>query len=86
MTLLDGSVEGDDYKEESVSAMLSLLSMGIKTVPRAVLQLKFADASKILMGLLSKYAQSSNNVIMRSVSLWKLKWIILLIESSACMV
>uniref|UniRef100_A0A8D8RL83 RRP12-like protein n=1 Tax=Cacopsylla melanoneura TaxID=428564 RepID=A0A8D8RL83_9HEMI len=67
MTLLEGAAEDDDYKEESVSAMLSLLSMGIKTVPRPVLQLKFADASKILMILLSKHATSNNNVIMRSL-------------------
>ncbi|KAL1447579.1 hypothetical protein WDU94_000029, partial [Cyamophila willieti] len=67
MTLLEGAAEGDDYKEESVSASLSLLSMGIKTVPRPVLQLKFADASKILMSLLSQHATSNNNIIMRSL-------------------
>lgn len=67
LTLLEGTIEGDDYKEDSVCAMLRLLSMGIKTVPREVLQLKFSDSTKILMSLLSKYAQSDNNILMRSI-------------------
>lgn len=67
MTLVDGITQDDETTEESACAMLSLLSMVIKAVPQPVLQLKFSDTSKTLLDLLSKYAQSNNQSIMRSI-------------------
>lgn len=63
MTALD-SEENDD---SSVYAILTLLSMGIKSVPADVLQLKFSQCSKTLLELLAKFAQSENVAVLRPV-------------------
>lgn len=54
--------------EETVAAILSLLSMGIKTVPNEVLRLKFSETSKVLLDILAKYSELENPVILRAVS------------------
>lgn len=54
--------------EESVAAILSLLGMGLKTVPKNVLKLQFSEASKIFFQILTKYAASENFLIIRHVS------------------
>ncbi|XP_052739088.1 RRP12-like protein [Bicyclus anynana] len=54
--------EGD----ESVMATLSLLSMGIKSVPQAVLRKQFSDCATIFTEILEKNEQSENGTLLRS--------------------
>ncbi|XP_011315321.1 RRP12-like protein [Fopius arisanus] len=51
--------------EESVAAILSLLGMGLKTVPKSVLQLQFSEASHTFFQVLTKFAPSDNYLILR---------------------
>ena len=60
--------------EESVAAILSLLGMSLKTVPKNVLKLQFSQASQIFLQVLTKYATTDNFLIQRHVSSSKLKW------------
>lgn len=53
--------------DESLTAILSLLSMGLKSVPRAVLVKQFSESVSILAELLEKYSDSDSNVILRCV-------------------
>ncbi len=59
---------GVTESEESLGAVLTLLGMGIKSVPQSVLRKKFSEASKTFLDLLGRFAESENQVIMRSVS------------------
>lgn len=52
--------------ESSIVATLSLLAMGIKSVPQPVLRRQFSDSASILMELLEKNAQSENGTLLRS--------------------
>ncbi|XP_046383339.1 RRP12-like protein [Ischnura elegans] len=52
---------------DAITAILSLLSMSIKKVPDTILRVKFSEATKILVNILGAYAESDNNVILRSV-------------------
>lgn len=63
------AVDGEDSrsKEDSVGAMLSLLSMCIKSVRKETLQLKFSTISETLIRHLAKYRDSENNTILKSV-------------------
>ncbi|XP_038118089.1 RRP12-like protein [Culex quinquefasciatus] len=55
-------------KEESDTvAAVSLLSMGIKSVPEAVLRKKFSETAQTLLGLLERYAESDNQNMVRSI-------------------
>ena len=54
--------------EETVAAILSLLAMGIKSVPSEVLKVKFSETSKIFLDLMAKYSEVENPVILRTVS------------------
>ncbi|XP_026293865.1 RRP12-like protein [Frankliniella occidentalis] len=58
---------GVTESEDSLGAVLTLLGMGIKSVPQSVLRKKFSEASKTFMDLLERFADSENQVIMRSV-------------------
>ena len=51
--------------EESVAAILSLLGMGLKTVPKNVLKKQFSQASHTFFQLLTKYAGTENFLIIR---------------------
>lgn len=55
-------------EENEMIAILSLLSLGIKSVPQAVLRKKFADCAPLLQNLLEHFAQSENQNVLRSVS------------------
>ena len=55
---------------ESISAILSLLGMGMKTVPKNVLKLQFGKASSVFLQILTKYAADENNLILRHVSIF----------------
>ncbi|XP_039293238.1 RRP12-like protein [Nilaparvata lugens] len=61
MTML----ENTECEEMSVAAVLSLLAMGIKSVPQAVLNQTFSQSCKILIDVLAKNAESNNNTIYR---------------------
>ncbi|XP_017799417.1 PREDICTED: RRP12-like protein [Habropoda laboriosa] len=49
----------------SVAATLSLLGMGLKTVPKNVLNVQFAAASKIFLDILAKHATLDDYLILR---------------------
>lgn len=63
MTTLDVCVS-----EESVTAIVMLLGMGIKKVPSEVLKLKYPEMSKTFVNYLGKFAESDNTALLRSVS------------------
>lgn len=67
LTTLEQILGAKDRKEEQVTAILSLLHMGIKKVPVAVLCSGFNAVTKMLLDILNEYASSDNNVIMRSL-------------------
>jgi hypothetical protein len=54
--------------EESVTAVVMLLGMGIKKVPREVLKLKYSEMAKTFVVCLGKFALSDNTALLRSVS------------------
>lgn len=54
--------------EDSVTAMVSLLSMGMKCVPKEVLCAKFGPTTQILLITLAKFAESDNTNLLKSVS------------------
>lgn len=58
----------DAAKEDNESiASVSLLAMGIKTVPEAVLRKKFGDTASLLLDLMKRFADTDNQNVLRSV-------------------
>lgn len=55
--------------DTSVAATLSLLGMGLRTVPKNVLNAQFGPASQIFLQILTKYIEEENFLIIRHVSL-----------------
>lgn len=53
--------------ESSLVATLSLLAMGIKSVPQAVLRKQFSVSASIFSEILEKNAQSENGTLLRSL-------------------
>lgn len=51
-----------------INAILTLLSLGIKSVPQAVLRKQFSETCEIMMGLLERFIESDNQIIVRNVS------------------
>lgn len=51
--------------EKGLVPTLTLLSMGIKSVPQPVLRKQFSDSATIFMELLEKYASSENGALLR---------------------
>ncbi|XP_034940350.1 RRP12-like protein [Chelonus insularis] len=51
--------------EESVAAILSLLGMGLKTVPKNVIKAQFSQASQVFIQVLTKYVETDNFLILR---------------------
>lgn len=51
--------------DTSVAATLSLLGMGLRTVPRNVLNAQFGAASKIFLEILTKYVETENYLIIK---------------------
>jgi hypothetical protein len=54
--------------EESVTAVVMLLGMGIKKVPSEILKLKYSEMAKTFVSYLGKFAESDNTALLRSVS------------------
>ncbi|KAM3963785.1 LOW QUALITY PROTEIN: RRP12-like protein [Aphomia sociella] len=52
--------------EESLVAALSLLSMGIKSVPQAVLRKQFSDSATVFTNILENNEQTENGTLLRS--------------------
>ncbi|XP_052752082.1 RRP12-like protein [Galleria mellonella] len=52
--------------EESLVATLSLLSMGIKSVPQAVLRKQFSESATIFTNILENNEQTENGTLLRS--------------------
>lgn len=52
----------------SIAATLSLLGMGLKTVPKNVLNVQFGAASKIFLDILVQHASSEDYLILRHVN------------------
>lgn len=63
METIDASQE-----ETEIFACISLLSMGIKTVPVPVLRKKFSETAGSLMQLMTRYIESENMTVIRHVS------------------
>lgn len=51
--------------EDNLVATLTLLSMGIKAVPQAVLRKQFSDSATIFTDILIKNEQSENGTLLR---------------------
>lgn len=60
---------GQDDCEDSITAMVTLLSMGMKCVPKEVLRAKFGLTAQMLILTLAKYAESENSNLLKSVSI-----------------
>ncbi|XP_058454913.1 RRP12-like protein [Malaya genurostris] len=54
-------------EETDTVAVISLLSMGIKSVPEGVLRKKFSETGQTLLNLLERYADADNQNIVRSI-------------------
>lgn len=67
MTTLEQMKDESERNNDTISAILSLLSMCIKGVPRPILQLKYSVVSKIISSYWELYAESDDNVILQSV-------------------
>ncbi|KAJ8910882.1 hypothetical protein NQ315_000513 [Exocentrus adspersus] len=67
ITTLEQIYNADEKKEDQITAVLSLLNMGIKTVPAPVLKLHFSDVTMKMLHILSDFANSENNTIIKSV-------------------
>lgn len=61
------TLENVECEETSVTAILNLLAMVIKTVPHGVLQVKFSQCNKIFLDCLGKFSESENNGILKSL-------------------
>lgn len=57
----------EERNEDQVTAALSLINMGIKTVPKGVLISKFEDTSIKMLHILKDYADSDNNTVIKAV-------------------
>lgn len=55
-------------QDTEILAILSLLAMGIKSVPRPVLRKKFVDCAPIFTSLMEQFAENENQNALRSVS------------------
>ncbi|CAH1156050.1 unnamed protein product [Phaedon cochleariae] len=67
LTTLEQVYNADDRNEEQVTAVLSLLNMSIKTIPEGVLKKNFDDVTLKMLHILKDYAESDNNIIMKSI-------------------
>lgn len=67
MTTLEQVYNAEERDEHKVTAVLSLINMGIKTVPAGVLQTKFEDTTMKMLHILKDYSSSDNNTIIKSV-------------------
>uniref|UniRef100_A0A182ISQ2 Uncharacterized protein n=1 Tax=Anopheles atroparvus TaxID=41427 RepID=A0A182ISQ2_ANOAO len=62
METIEAAKEAND-----VEAAVSLLAMGIKSVPEAVLRRKFSDSAQILLALLERYIETEHQAVTRNL-------------------
>lgn len=55
-------------QENEIVAAVSLLSIGIKRVPQAVLRKKFSDCAPLLLNLFEQFVNTDNQNVLRAVS------------------
>nr|AJC98364.1 AGAP002961 [Anopheles coluzzii] len=54
-------------EENDINAAVSLLAMGIKSVPEGVLRRKFSDTAQTLLALLERYTETENHTMTRNL-------------------
>uniref|UniRef100_A0A182NDX0 Uncharacterized protein n=1 Tax=Anopheles dirus TaxID=7168 RepID=A0A182NDX0_9DIPT len=54
-------------EDNDINAAVSLLTMGIKSVPEAVLRHKFSDTAQTLLALLERYTETDNHTMTRNL-------------------
>lgn len=59
--------EAEEKNEDQITAVLSLLNMGIKTVPESVLRSGFNEVSYKLLRILNEFSSAENNGIVKSI-------------------
>lgn len=57
----------EERKEEQITAVLSLINMGIKSVPEAVLRSTFEQVSTKILSILNEYSSSENNAVIKAI-------------------
>lgn len=67
LTTLDRLLEIEEKNEDQITAVLSLLNMGIKGVSASVLRKGFNDVSLKMLHILNLYSNAENNVIIKSI-------------------
>ncbi|KAG5889831.1 hypothetical protein JTB14_023156 [Gonioctena quinquepunctata] len=67
LSTLEQVYNADEKNEDKITAVLSLLNMGIKTVPEGVLKKTFNDVALKMLHILKEFAESENNIIIKSV-------------------
>lgn len=67
MTTLEQIIATEDQNETQVTAVCSLLNMGIRNVPDGILKSTFTDVSPKLLHILKEYSESGNNVLIKSI-------------------
>ncbi|XP_052868998.1 RRP12-like protein [Anopheles cruzii] len=60
------TIEAAKETNDSVAAV-SLLAMGIKSVPEAVLRRKFSETAQTLLALLERYTETDNQIMVRNL-------------------
>ncbi|VEN57553.1 unnamed protein product [Callosobruchus maculatus] len=66
ITTLEQVYNVENRNESQVTAVMSLLNMGIKTVPVGVLRTQFNDVTVKMLHILKDYSESDNNTIIKS--------------------
>ncbi|CAH0554769.1 unnamed protein product [Brassicogethes aeneus] len=67
LTTLEQVYNVEEKNESQVTAVLSLISMGIKTVPEGVLRTNFDNVTVKMLHILNDYVNSDNNQIIKSI-------------------
>ncbi|KRT79476.1 hypothetical protein AMK59_7164, partial [Oryctes borbonicus] len=67
ITTLEQILSSENENEVQVTAVCSLLNMGIKSVPEGIIKSTFNEISTKLLQILKQYSESNNNVLVKSV-------------------
>lgn len=59
--------EAEERNDDQITAVLSLLNMGIKSVAESVLRSSFNEVAFKLLRLLNEYSAAENNGIVKSI-------------------
>lgn len=67
LTTLEQIYDADERNEDQLTAVLSLLNMGIRSVPEGVIRTSFSNVTKQMLHILNDYVVSENNTIIKSI-------------------